>query len=1161
MARTIGGRGRRRFVRRIAALPEREGIRRSERGAPSLSQPEGLMSDGTIVGDEGRPADRTLGAVARNSLGWTFANNVAGRSLTFVSSLVLARLLVPRQFGVFAIALVVYSLLINLNDIGISTTIVRWPGNLDEVAPTATTLIFLTSLVVYGVFFIAAPYCCRLVGAPDATGVTRLLALAIIVDGIFAVPTGMLTRYFKQDRRAVADLVNSAVATVISIVLAVHGYGVWSLAWGRLLGNLVGAVLCMWFSERRYRPGFKFGAAKQLLRSGAPLLGTTVVTIGVFNVDYLTIGRILGPTALGYYVLAFNVSSWAISIFSFGVDRVSLPTFARLRGNPEALRLTFIRGMTFLCLVTFPVCALMSAMSHPLILFMYGSRWSLSTDALEFLAVFAIVRIIQELAMDTLIAVGNSLSTLLLQSLWLIVLIPCLIIGVHLDGITGVAIGHVVVGFAVVVPIYAIVIRRLGVSIGSLLKHLAWPLVGGALSAVVSRTVSEHFQTPLFALIVGGGCGLLVYSLAVLPTRRILSSSSGTLDIAHAFPGESSIPMLPDVAPSGVTTHDPELVGGPGVVSFPAARDLLSKVDASPVWFGPPDRPLFGWLHIPEGNTARAGVALCPSLGIEGRRAHVAYRMLAAALAEKGFLVLRFDYDGTGDSAGSERDPGRVAAWTASVSQALSFLEHAGAARKILLGMRVGATIAVNASFETNLDALVLWDPCASGRSFVREHQMLLKVIDPSGAMSQGGSGVTSQGVELPGHVLTNATAADLGSLRLEALRKGRARRLLVLERPDRPLDPEVRRQLSDDGAEWGEATGQSELLEAISPDDTPPLEAIGRVCAWIDGVVDDSRQPIALQAPESAVVGHTVGGAPITERVVFLGPLGLVGIVTDSDQAAAGPVVIMLNDSHEHHVGPARLWVELARSWAALGIKSLRVDLSGIGDSPLRPGQKELVAFPPEVFEDVADIANDARPGNPSDVVLMGVCSGGYHAIECGISLAARGVCAINPVLFSSRWQEHRSGEQAMPRTVTLLSSIHPRLARAFVLAVAQIAPKRSAAGSLVILESKGTSSLIICGDGEARQVERLVHWNKTLKRLTSNGRFVFAHVKGLEHSLLTVEPRQTTVSLLTDFIVSFVRKDPIFIDGASSIGDDPARGSSPVTAAPAEGTTSLQG
>jgi len=220
------------------------------------SKPEGIMTDGAILGDEGRPAERTLGAAARNSLGWTFVNNVAGRSLTFISSLVLARLLVPRQFGVFAIALVVYSLLISLNDVGISATIIRWPGDVDEVAPTATTLIFLTSLIFYGAFFVAAPYCCRLVGAPDAAGVTRLLALAIIVDGIFAVPTGMLTRYFQQYRRTIADLVNSVVATVISIMLAVHGYGVWSLAWGRLIGNLVGAILCVCFSEHRYRPGF-----------------------------------------------------------------------------------------------------------------------------------------------------------------------------------------------------------------------------------------------------------------------------------------------------------------------------------------------------------------------------------------------------------------------------------------------------------------------------------------------------------------------------------------------------------------------------------------------------------------------------------------------------------------------------------------------------------------------------------------------------------------------------------------------------------------------------------------------------------------------------------------------------------------------------------------
>jgi PST family polysaccharide transporter len=1091
------------------------------------------MTDGAIIDDESQPANRTLGAVARNSLGWTFANNVAGRSLTFISSLVLARLLVPREFGVFAIALVVYSLLISLNDIGISATIIRWPGDVDQVAPTATTLIFLTSLIVYAVFFIVTPYCCRLVGAPDATGVTRLLALAIIVDGIFAVPAGMLTRYFRQGRRTIADLVNSVVAAIISITLAVHGYGVWSLAWGRLLGNLVGSILCLCFSEQRYRPGFNLDAAKKLLRSGFPLVGTSIVTIGVFNVDYLTIGRILGPTALGYYVLAFNVSGWAISIFSFGIDRVSLPTFARLRDNPEALRSAFIRGMTFLCLATFPVCALMAAMNHPLILFMYGLRWAPSTGALEFLAVFAIARITLDLAMDALIGVGKSLSTLALQSVWLIVLIPSLIVGAHLDGITGVAIGHVIVGFVVVVPIYAVVIRRLGVPIGTLLKHLAWPFVGGGLSAVVSKTVAENFHTPIFALIVGGSCGLLVYTLAVIPTRRILSSSSGALEIEHVFPGEIRAPGSSLAVPGETSRRNMGFVSPSSGVLLPSARDLLSEVDASPVWFGPSDRLLFGWLHIPEGNRSRAGVVLCPSLGMEGRRAHVAYRILAAALARSGFLVLRFDYDGTGDSVGSEQDPARVEAWTTSVRRAVGFLEQAGAMRKVLVGMRVGATIAVNAGVEC-LDALVLWDPCLSGRSFVRENQLLLKVIDHSGGMSE-------EGVELPGQVLTNATAAALDTLRLEALPRSHARRLLVLERPGRPLEPKARDQLSDNGAEWAEATGQSELLEAISPHDKPPLEAIGTICTWLDRVIDDSRQPIVYRVPRRAVVGHTADAVPITERVVLLGPLGLVGVVTESDQAADGPVVIMLNDSHEYHVGPARLWVELARRWAALGIKSVRVDVSGIGDSPLRPGQKERVTYPPEIFEDVADIARDLRPDDPRDVVLMGVCSGAYHSIECGIELGVRGICAINPTFSSFSWRDRRLGQRTVPRAVARLASIHPRLPGALSLAVAQISPRRSATGSLLrLLESRETSSLIVCGDGEARQFERLVHWNRTLRRLTASGRFRFEHVSALEHSLLNSGPREVTMALLTSFVTSLKRHGVDTAEDTDAAGDD---------------------
>jgi O-antigen/teichoic acid export membrane protein/glycosyltransferase involved in cell wall biosynthesis/pimeloyl-ACP methyl ester carboxylesterase len=1074
------------------------------------------MTDPTTNGDEGRPDERTLGALVRNSLGWSFANNVAGRSLTFVSSLVLARLLEPRQFGVFAIALVVYSLLISLNDVGIYATIVRWPGDLDEVAPTATTLIFLTSLVAYGVFFVLAPYCCRLVGAPGATSVSRLLALAIIVDGIFAVPVGMLTRYFRQDLRTIADLVNSAVATVISIVLAVKGYGVWSLAWGRLLGNLVGAILCMVYSKPRYRPGFRLGAAKRLLRNGAPLLGTTVITIGVFNVDYLTIGRVLGPTSLGYYVLAFNVSSWAINIFSFAVDRVTLPTFARLGNNPVALRQTFIRGTTFLCLFTFPVCMLMAAMNHPLVLFMYGARWGPSTQALEFLALFAIVRIVQDLAMETLIAVGKSPSTLLLQSVWLIVLIPVLATGAHLDGITGVAIGHALVGFLIVLPLYGLAIRRLGVPIKSLLGHLAWPLAGAAVTAVVARVVSDRFHTPFVALLVGGTCGLLVYSLAVFPTRRMLRSSEGSLEIEHAFPGErdtspSASPESEDASEEREAKHSAALL---------RATDLLGTVDALPVWFGSLDRPLFGWLHVPEKPSARGGVVLCPSLGIEGRRAHVAYRILAAALARKGFLVLRFDYDGTGDSAGGDDDPSRVAAWTSSVRQAAQFVERTGATRLAVVGMRMGATIAVNASIESDIDALVLWDPCTSGRRYLREQQLLLKVIDPA-AKASGDS------VELPGQVLSASAATDLAALQLGALPKGVAKSLLILERAGQRVEAETRDYLAGEGAEWAEATGQRELLEAVTPFDEPPLAAIGRICDWLEGVIDDSRAPVMVPAlSERGVVGRTADGKDVTERVAQLGPVGLVGIVTEAQGAPVGPLVVFLNDGHENHVGPARLWVNLSRAWAALGVQSVRVDISGIGDSPLRAGQQERVSYPPEIFDDVADVAFDLRPTNPSDIVLIGVCSGAFHAIDCGIAMKVRGVCAINPWLVHCPRGVRRTGEPTLPWSVERLTWLHPRLPNAILLAIAQVFPRRSAVGSFMLLDRNGTRSLVICGDGPARQFSRLIHWRRTSRRLA--GTFRLEHVAGLQHSVLNARQRETVMSLITDFVCSLSPDSP---------------------------------
>src|ERR1700728_2476490 len=99
---------------------------------------------------------------------------------------------------------------------------------------------------------------------------------------------------------------------------------------------------------------------------------------------------------------------------------------------------------------------------------------------------------------------------------------------------------------------------------------------------------------------------------------------------------------------------------------------------ATPLWFGPPARPLFGWVHLPQDNQARGAVVLCPPLARELTSTQVTFRLLAERLADAGLLAVRFDYEGTGDSAGGDRDPGRAESWLASIAHAVELARSAG---------------------------------------------------------------------------------------------------------------------------------------------------------------------------------------------------------------------------------------------------------------------------------------------------------------------------------------------------------------------------------------------------------------------------------------------------------------------------------------------------
>jgi len=492
--------------------------------AMRMSHPAG--PPGTDPSPPGEPVAATgtsgLGSLTRVALGWSFLNNLVSRAGSMLTGIVLARILIPEDYGIYAVALVGINAMLSLNELGVSLAIIRWPGDVRRIAPTVNTLAMSFSTLLFVGAMFGAPYLCRALHAPDASGVLRLLATSVLIDAAAAVPAAFMTREFMQDRRLVVDTVGLVITSTLSIVLALDGHGAWSLAWGQIIGNVVNAALIIWWAPWRFRFGWRRDLVRELLDFGLPLAVASLMVFAMLNLDYIVVGSILGPLSLGYYLLAFNLSGWPVGLLSAPIRRVSLAAFSRLADDSSKASAAFVRAFTLLLAITLPASLGMYVLAEPLIGFLYGEKWLPSAKVLPFLMVLGLTRVLAELAYDFLVAKGRARANLIVQSIWFAALIPALIIGAKTNGIVGVAVGHAITAAVIVGPAYGQVLRRNGVSLMAILRQLIRPTIAGILAAFAGWASLGLVDGRFLQLLVGGSVLLLVYGAIVYPLRRLL---------------------------------------------------------------------------------------------------------------------------------------------------------------------------------------------------------------------------------------------------------------------------------------------------------------------------------------------------------------------------------------------------------------------------------------------------------------------------------------------------------------------------------------------------------------------------------------------------------------------------------------------------------------
>lgn len=448
---------------------------------------------------------------------WTIVSYGVSKLVNLVTTIVLARLLAPADFGLLALANLALNLLGFVKDLGLGgTLIVR--HDLDRRAVgTVLTLLVVVSALLGALMAAVAPLLADFFNEPRLTGVLAVMSSLMLISGFSSFYEVILQRELEFKRRFAALIVQSVVVAGLAIPLAALGAGVWSLVVGQIAALLVFGIVCFALSPYRVRPAFDRTQVRELFAFGSGFLLQNVALFARQNADYVAVGRAFGAASVGFYSMAWRLADLTYSGVSDPVARVTFPGFARARSKGDDIRPAFLSVLRLVALVTCPIGILLSAAADPFTLAVFGERWEPMIGPLAVLGVWAAIRPAESTVNWLLNSIGAARPIGNYSVAVLAVLVPALAAAVTWGTPTTVALVLVadILASFVVVAFYCK--RRAAIGYGELWRAVA-PVALAAIPAwVAGRLVADALagSAPLIGLVASVAAGAAAFLAAL----------------------------------------------------------------------------------------------------------------------------------------------------------------------------------------------------------------------------------------------------------------------------------------------------------------------------------------------------------------------------------------------------------------------------------------------------------------------------------------------------------------------------------------------------------------------------------------------------------------------------------------------------------------------
>ena len=468
-------------------------------------------------------ATRELDRSLIRGIAWTGAMRWSTQILSWASTLIVAHLLAPTDYGLVAMAMVYLGLAQLVNEFGLGTVIVMRRDLAEHQIARLGGLSILLGLGFVALSALLAGPVAQFFGEPTVRWLIMASSLTFITGALQVVPRALLAKDLDFRKLAWADGAEGLLSTAATLGLALLGLGYWALVLGPIAGRSTGTILVNTWRPHRVAWPRQFASIAGAVAFGWHVVVARIAWYLYSNADFAVVGRVLGKVPLGGYTFGWQISSIPIERVTSLVMGVTGPVFSAVQHDKAALR-RYLRNLTEgLAFITFPAAIGLALVADVFVLALLGERWRPAIAPLRLLALSAALRSITPLLPQIIVSTGHARRNMQFAIAATILMPGLFYVGTRW-GAAGVA-GAWVLGYPILVmPMFLLkVLRITGMSLGSYTRALT-PAAGATL-VMAAAVLGVRFASPVtwpagVHLAAQALCGAAVYAAVLYGAHR-----------------------------------------------------------------------------------------------------------------------------------------------------------------------------------------------------------------------------------------------------------------------------------------------------------------------------------------------------------------------------------------------------------------------------------------------------------------------------------------------------------------------------------------------------------------------------------------------------------------------------------------------------------------